>query len=82
MSTDNLITNLDYLARMFGIQARNERGEQILTDDEIIKLILPHYLEADPMCQYAICISLAGHKKMLEFYTKIHELKNGKETSQ
>lgn len=80
MSTDNLITNFDYLARVFGIQALNEIGERILTDNEIIELILPHYLEAEPWYQYAICISLAGIRKQNEFYAKIQELKNRKET--
>lgn len=60
MNTNDLISNFDFLARMFGIQALNEHGERILTDDEIIELILPHYLEADPVDQYAICISLVG----------------------
>ena len=75
MSTDNLITNLDYLARHHGIQAYNEHGERILTDDEIIKLILPYYLELDPLCQFAMCISLVGFRKANEFYAKIQELK-------
>ena len=79
MSADNLITNFDYLARVFGIQALNEHGERIHTDDEIIKLILPYYLEVDPICQYAICISLVGHRKMFKFYDKIQELGNRKE---
>ena len=79
MSTDNLITNVDHLARFYGIQALNERGERILTDDEIIELILPHYLEASPVDQYAMCISLAGFRKANEFYTKIQELNSQKE---
>lgn len=75
MSTDNLITNFDYLARHHGIQSLNEHGERILTDDEIIKLILPYYLELDPICQYAMCISLVGFRKVNEFCAKIQELK-------
>lgn len=75
MSTNNLITNFDYLARVLGIQAFNEHGERILTDDEIIKLILPYYLEADPLCQFAMCISLVGFRKTNEFYAKIQNQK-------
>lgn len=78
MSTDNLITNFDYLTRVFGIQAFNEHGERILSDDEIIELILPYYLEVDPLCQYAICISLVGFRKVLELCSKIQEIKNRK----
>ena len=59
MSADNLITNFDCLARVFGIQALNEHGERILTDDEIIYLISPYYLEVDTICQYTICFCLA-----------------------
>lgn len=76
MSTDSLITNFDYLARVFGIQALNEHGERILTDDEIIKLILPYYLEVDPICQYAICISLGAFRNAVKIYTKIYELQD------
>ena len=79
MNTDNLISNFDFLARVLGIQALNENGELILTDDEIIELILPYYLEADPVDQYAICISLVGIRKSPEFYAKIQEIKNQKE---
>lgn len=79
MSTDNLISNFDYLTRVFGIQALNENGERMLTDDEIIELILPCYLEANPVDQYAICISLVGIRKVNEFYAKIQEIKNKKE---
>jgi hypothetical protein len=75
MSIDNLISNFDYLTQVFGIQAFNEHGERILTDDEIIKLILPYYFEVDPICQYAICISLAGTRNALKFCDKIYELK-------
>ena len=67
MENNNLISNFDYLVRVFGIQAFNESGERILTDDEIIQLILPYYLEVDPMCQYAICISLVGIRNINEF---------------
>lgn len=74
MNTDNLITNFDFLTRMFGIQACNERGERILTDYEIIKLILPHYLESDPVHQYAICLGLVGARNTTEFYAKIQKL--------
>lgn len=76
MSTDNLITNFDYLTRVFGIQAFNERGERILADDKIIQLILPYYLEVDPVCQYVIGVSLVGIRKIDKFYAKIQELKN------
>lgn len=76
MNTDSLITNFDYLARVFGVQAFNERGERILTDDEIIKLILPYYLEVDPICQYAICISLAGTRNAVKMCAKIYELQD------
>ena len=79
MSADNLITNFDYLARVFGIQAFNEHGERILSDNEIIELILPYYLEVDPMCQYAIGVSLVEIRKMNEFCAKIQELINKKE---
>lgn len=79
MNTDNLITNFDYLTRAFGIAAFNEREERVLTDDEIIELILPHYLEANPVDQYAICMGLVGVRKAPEFYAKIQELKNKKE---
>ena len=79
MNTDNLISNFDFLARVCGIQALNENGERILTDDEIIELILPYYLEVDPICQLTICISLVGFRKANEFYIKIQELKNKKE---
>lgn len=75
MSADNLITNFNYLARVFGIQAYNEHGERILTDDEIIKLILPHYLKADPIRQYAICMNLAGIRNAVKLCAKIYELK-------
>lgn len=71
MSTDNLITNFDYLTRVLGIQAFNESGERILTDDEIIKLILPYYLDKDPIDQYAIGISLVGFRKHIKFCEKI-----------
>ena len=81
MSTDNLISNFDYLARVFGIQAFNKCGERILTDDEIIELILPYYFEVDPMCQYAICISLVGFRKVPELCSKIQEIKNRKENT-
>lgn len=77
--TKNLISNFDSLTRVFGVQAFNENGERILTDDEIIKLILPYYLEVDPVCQSAICMSLAGVRKANEFYVKIQEFKNQKE---
>ena len=80
MITDNIITNFDYLARVFGIQALNESGERILSDDEIISLILPYYLEVDPLCQFAMCISLVGFRKADEFYAKIQEIKIKKET--
>ena len=79
MSTESLISNFDYLTRVHGIQAFNERGERILTDSEIIQLILPYYLEADPWGQYAICLNLVGIRKAPEFYAKIQELKNKKE---
>lgn len=79
MSADNIITNFDFLARILGIQALNEHGERILTDDEIIELILPHYLEADPVDQYAICMSLVGIRKANDFYAKIQEIKTKKE---
>lgn len=79
MNTDNLITNLDYLARAFGIAVFNEQVERILTDDEIIELILPDYLEKDPWDQYAMCLNLVGIRKAPEFYAKIQELKNKKE---
>lgn len=75
MNTDNLISNLDYLARVFGIQAYNECGERILTDDEIIYLISPYYFAVDPICQYAICISLAGTRNAVKLCAKIYELK-------
>lgn len=75
MSTDNLISDFDYLARVFGIQALNESGEQILSDDEIISLILPYYLEVDPLCQFAMCISLVGFRKADEFCAKIQNQK-------
>ena len=81
MSADNLITNLDYLARVYGVQAYNEHGERILTDDEIIKIILPYYLEVDPVCQLAMCIGLAGFRKANEFYAKIQEIINEQETN-
>lgn len=68
-----LITNFDYLARIYGIQALNEHGEQILTDDEIIGLILPNYLEENPWGQYATCLNLVGIRKAPEFYTKIQK---------
>ena len=48
MSTESLISNFDYLTRVFGIQAFNKHGERIFTDDEIIELVLPHYLKEDP----------------------------------
>ena len=76
MENNNLISNFDYLVRVFGIQAFNESGERILTDDEIIQLILPYYLEVDPMCQYAICISLVGIRNINKFCAKIQEHKN------
>ena len=76
MSADNLITNFDSLARVYGVQAYNEHGERTLTDDEIIKLILPYYLEVDPVCQLAMCISLAGFRRANEFYVKIQEFIN------
>ena len=79
MNTDNLITNFDYLARAFGIAAFNEQGERILTDDEIVSLILPVYIEANPVDQYAICMGLVGIRKSNDFYAKIQELKNKKE---
>lgn len=82
MNTDNLITNFDFLARTFGIQAFNEYGERILTDDEIIKIIMPYYLEVDPVCQVAICIDLVGFRKANEFYAKIQEFINDKENNQ
>lgn len=75
MYSDNLITNFDYLTRVFGIQALNENGERILTDDEIINLILPYYLEADPWRQYAICMCLAGIRNAVKLCAKIYELK-------
>ena len=75
MNTDNLITNFDYLARVFGIQAFNENGERILTDDEIIELVLPVYLLLDPAGQYAVAVGLVGVRKSLEFFAKIQELK-------
>ena len=75
MSADNIITNFDYLARVFGIQALNNDGERILTDDEIIYLILPYYFEVDPWCQYAICTSLAGIRNAVKLCAKIYELK-------
>lgn len=75
MSADNIITNFDFLARILGIQALNEHGERILTDDEIIELILPHYLEADPVDQYAICMGLVGIRKANDFYAKIQNQK-------
>ena len=76
MSADNLITNLDSLARVYGVQAYNEHGERTLTDDEIINLILPYYLEVDPVCQLAMCISLAGFRRANELYIKIQEFIN------
>ena len=76
MSSDNLITNLDYLTRVFGIQACNEHGERILTDDEIINLILPHYFEGDPIRQYVICTNLAGIRNAVKLCAKIYELHN------
>lgn len=79
MSTESLISNFDYLTRVFGIQAFNERGERILTDNEIIELILPCYLEVDPICQYAIGVSLVGFRKIDKFCAKIQELINKKE---
>ena len=75
MSTESLITNFDYLTRVFGIQAFNERGERILTDAEIINLILPYYFEVDPMYQYAICMGLAGTRNAVKLCVKIYELK-------
>ena len=82
MNSDNLISNFDYLARVFGIWAFNERGERILTDDEIIELILPYYFDVDPICQLVICIELVGFRKANEFYAKIQELKNKKENEE
>lgn len=82
MGTDNLITNFDYLTRAFGIAAFNEREERVLTDDEIIELILPVYLLLDPANQYATCMGLVGVRKAPEFYAKIQELKNRKEKQQ
>lgn len=79
---NNLISNFDYLARVFGVQAFNENGERTLTDDEIIQLILPYYLEVDPMCQYAISMSLVGIQKANEFWTKIQECKNMKDNKE
>ena len=79
MSTESLISNFDYLTRVFGIQAFNEHGERILSDNEIIELILPYYLEVDPMCQYTIGVSLVGIRKINEFCAKIQELINKKE---
>lgn len=76
MNTESLISNFDYLTRVHGIQAFNERGERILTDDKIIELILPYYLKADPIDQYAMCMGLVGIRKSNEFYAKIQELKN------
>ena len=81
MNTDNLISNFDYLTRVFGIQAFNENGERILTDDEIIELILPYYLDVDPICQYAICMSLVGIRKADMFYAKIQECEKHKENT-
>jgi hypothetical protein len=81
MSTDHLITNFDYLARVHGVQAFNECGERILTDDEIIELILPNYLERDPWGQYAMCLNFVGIRKAPEFYAKIQEVKNRKENN-
>lgn len=81
MNPNSLISNFDFLTRVFGIQALNEHGERILTDDEIIKLILPHYLEATPVDQYAICMGLVGIRKANEFYAKIQEIKTKKETA-
>lgn len=75
MKANNLITNFDYLTRVFGIQALNEHGERVLTDDEIIGLILPYYFEVDPICQYAICIGLAGTRNAVKLCAKIYELK-------
>lgn len=75
MNTDNLITNFDYLARVFGVQVFNERGERILTDDEIIYLISPYYFEVDSICQYAICMGLANTRNAVKLYAKIYELK-------
>lgn len=75
MDTDNLISNFDYLTRVHGIQAFNECGERILTDDEIINLILPYYLEVDPWRQYAICMCLAGIRNAVKLCAKIYELK-------
>ena len=77
--SDGLISNFDYLARVFGIHAFNESGERILADDEIVELILPYYLEVDPICQLAICTGLVGFRKANEFYAKIQELKDKKE---
>lgn len=79
MSTESLISNFDYLTRVFGIQAFNKHGERIFTDDEIIELVLPHYLKEDPWNQYAMAISLAGIRRQIEFYAKIQEIKNKKE---
>lgn len=81
MSTNHLITSFDYLTRVHGIQAFNERGDRMLTDDEIIELILPYYLEADPWGRYAICLNLVGIRKAPEFYAKIQEIKNEKENN-
>lgn len=75
MNTDNLITNFDYLARVFGVQAFNEHGERILTDDEIIYLISPYYFEVDTICQYTICFCLAGARNAVKLCAKIYELK-------
>lgn len=75
MNSDNLIINFDYLARVFRIQAFNEHGERILTDDEIINLILPYYLEVDIICQYTICFCLAGARNAVKLCSKIYELK-------
>ncbi len=78
MSSDNLITNFAYLARRFDVHAFNTHGERMLTDDEIIELILPYYLEANPVDQYVICMGLAGIRKANELYAKIQELKSRK----
>ena len=75
MNTDNLIIHFDYLTRVFGVQAFNEHGERILTDDEIINLILPYYFEVDPICQYAICMGLAGIRNAVKLCAKIYEFK-------
>ena len=79
MGTESLISNFDYLIRVFDIQAFNEHGERILSDNEIIELILPYYLSVDLMCQYAIGVSLVGIRKMDKFCAKIQELINKKE---